>query len=335
MFLERLELYVSAGLPLDRALMVSGQASGGRQKACIENVRKHVEAGGLLWKGLSDSIRIGRTTAGLIEHGESSGQLVKAFKISRSLLDKEDQLRSKCVSAMAYPAVIGAFAVILTIGLVRGVMPQIIPMLKGLHVGLPFLTRMIIFISDILSGYGLWMMAAIMIMTAVSRAAYVRFEKLQHLCQSVLLLVPLAGGLVRSYSLAVFLRSCGSLIESGSPIKEAYASSAGSLPLRPLRKDLEAGIERIGMGMPLSRIMTGRHIPKYVSPLLAAGEASGTLGLSAGRAAEILDRDIEDSLKRLTALIEPIMMIGIGVVVGAIALSIMMPIYEISKILQR
>ena len=147
--------------------------------------------------------------------------------------------------------------------------------------------------------------------------------------------LPIAGKIISSYALVVFMRSCGSLIEGGIPAAQAYEDTARTIPFLPFRLLFQKHAPHIRTGIPLSRAFIGNaKIPRFISPLLGAGELSGKLGESLIRAAAILDRDIEHALKHMTALIEPVMMAGMGCVVGAIALSIMMPIYDISRVLQ-
>ena len=124
-------------------------------------------------------------------------------------------------------------------------------------------------------------------------------------------------------------------MSSGASITDSYNRVSSRVFLVPLRTYLMERSSGISHGISLASVFsTINHIPAYVCPLVSAGEASGTLGSSLLRAADIIDRDIENSLKRLTSLIEPIMMVGIGGVVGAIALSIMMPIYDVTRVLQ-
>lgn len=147
--------------------------------------------------------------------------------------------------------------------------------------------------------------------------------------------MPIVGRLARYYSLALTVRSLGSLVESGAALGESYVRVAETMPLLPLRSAFKKKSADISRGVPLGTVLSGmKRMPSYIAPLVSAGEASGTLGISLVRAADILDRDIEHALKRLTALVEPVMMAGMGCAVGAIALSIMMPIYDVSKALQ-
>ena len=335
LFLERLELYVSAGLTINRALGISTEGIPARQKMAIQHSLGIVESGGLLSKALTESIGLPKTIAGLIEHGESSGELVKALGVAKSLMEREDELLKKCTSAMAYPVIIGVFASLLTIGLVRGVMPQIIPMLMSLHVQLPLITRVVIFVSESFLSYGLCAAVATAIVVAALMLLYKKSKGFRSAVHLVILRMPLVGRLVYTYFLAVFLRSCGALLESGLSIARAYSNTVRTISFWPLRDKLESKAASVSRGVPIGTIFAQARMPSYIAPLINAGEISGALGASMVRAAAILDREIEHSLKRLTSLIEPVMMAGMGLVVGSIALSIMMPIYDISRVLQQ
>jgi type II secretory pathway component PulF len=337
MFFERLELYVSAGLSLDTALRIMTKGNNDQyQLSPYERIRLDINKGYSLYKSVSTHIRISKTTEGLIEHGESSGQLQKSFVTARHLLEREDELKKTCLSALAYPVIIGLFAVLLTIGLVRGVMPQIIPMLKGLRVELPLLTRIVIYISDHLVSSGSYILVGIILAAVLHIFLFRKYTGYKKSIQSILLRLPFVGTLLYAYSLSLFLQSCGSLVESGISVATAYANTTKAITLIPLAKFLEGFVPDINRGVQLGTILENKskRIPGYVSSLLIAGEASGSLGTSLLRAAQIIDRDIGHSLKRLTSLIEPVMMAGIGCIVGGIALSILMPIYDISKVLQ-
>jgi type II secretory pathway component PulF len=125
------------------------------------------------------------------------------------------------------------------------------------------------------------------------------------------------------------------LIESGLSSLVAYKRTVGVIVILPLRIQFQDEIPNLNRGLSFGQIFTDKKLPSHIAPLLLAGEASGNLGNSLIRCAHILDHDIDHILKRLTALIEPILMAGMGCVVGAIALSIMLPIYDISRVLQK
>ena len=332
--LENLEMYVSSGLPVGQALMIAGDRSPPRQKESLDRARLAVESGQTLSAALARETGMSLTIAGLISCGESSGNLAETLKLSHALMEREEELLKKCLSAMTYPAVIGLATLALTIGLVRGVMPQIIPLLNSLHADLPLLTRIVMSISQIFTAYGLQIAIGSIIGCAITVSAYRKIEILRHLAHRLIVHVPFVGKLIERYSLALFLRALGSLIESGATADAAYEKAVSSVSLYPLWRALVNKIGAIEQGGPMSAIF-GKATPSYVASLVAAGEASGRLGLALSRASELVDRELDHALKRLTSLIEPMMMLGMGGLVGSIALSIMMPIYDISKTLQK
>lgn len=334
--MERLELYVSSGLPLDHSLRVSGEGVTKKQTEAIEKVRKSVEAGGTLSQALVTHLKISKTIAALIGNGEESGELAKALGRAKDLLEREEELTKKCVSAMIYPVVIGLFAGVLTIGLVRGVMPQIVPMLKGLNVQLPLITRVVMAISDGMVKYGFVILVSIIVIASGFPIVYWKSRLVRGAFQSLLARVPMVGRLFRLYHLSLFVRSLGLLAESGAPAASAYPATVSTLSFAPVRDQLEKERVNIKNGHALGLIMARmKGMPPYLAPLVSAGEASGTLGASLICVARIMDRDIEHALKRVTSLLEPVMMAAMGCAVGAIALSIVMPIYDISKVLQQ
>ncbi len=334
--LERLELYMSAGMPLDRAMVLIGEGGTRKHRAIIKSIVDDVISGRLLSSSLEKHLRISPTLAGLIQHGESSGELIRSLCISRTMIEKQQDMLKKCTSALVYPVVIGIFALLLTVGLVRGVLPQITPMLRGLHVNLPLLTRVVISTSEHLVSYGLYMLGGAVTGLFVFIVLYSRVRRYKYLCQYLLIHIPIVGHALFSYSLSLFLQSFGSLVESGLPVSPSYTKTVRTVSLLPLQDMLHGKALDIEKGISCGTVLANisAKIPHHVPALLSAGEASGTLGSSLTRAASILDRDIDHALKRITSLIEPVMMVGMGCSVGSIALSIMMPIYDISKALQ-
>jgi|GEM_PF-498136 len=338
--LEQLEMFVSAGLTVGQGLEIikgaRGKAQGATKAkgASLEDVQKEVESGGLLSRALFVHVGLSKSLTSIIEHGERVGGLAAALASARDLLVKEDELVKKCLSAMTYPVIIGVLAVVLTVGLMRGVVPQIVPMLTGMHVELPLLTKVTIWMSGAIMSFGLYVLATLFVSAVAAIFAYRKYPLIRRFSHYAIFHVSLVGGIIYSYSLSIFLRSLGTLVKSGIQIVEAYSEVVEAASFEPFKADVDHGVEHIRNGFLLKDIFTHKNIPAYVSSLVSAGESSGSLGESLIRAASIIENDLENTLKRLTSLIEPLMMIGVGGVVGAIALSIMMPIYGMSQALQ-
>jgi len=271
----------------------------------------------------------------MIEYGELSGKLNRSINLSIKLLTKEDELFKKCLNALLYPVFIGSFSLILTLVLVQKVLSQIIPLINSLNVDLPVITRIVIAFSSVIKNYGLYIIIATIVLFTVARYAYGRSSLVKKIYQNSLIRIPILGTIIYNYHLSLFFQSCGSLIESGLTIFEAYSKSQNAVTFAPIKSLLAKYIQRIGEGMPLSRVFADRNNSSFLQSIISAGENSGSLGTSIIRAHEILDRDLDQFLKKFTVLIEPIMMIVMGLFVGTIAVSIMIPIYSISNTLQK
>jgi type II secretory pathway component PulF len=154
LLLENIEMYVSAGLSLPSALTAIIPAFPVRQHSSLEALRTGIEQGHLLSRGFAEHIQLSPSLIGLIEQGEYTGGLPRSLHLCRTIIEREDALIKTCTSAMAYPVVIALFSIVLTIGLMQGVMPQIIPLLKSLHVALPLVTRVVLYVSEHFIRYG-------------------------------------------------------------------------------------------------------------------------------------------------------------------------------------
>jgi len=333
MLLEQLEMYVSAGLSLGQTLRIIANRTSKKQAISLDKIAILIDGGQKLSTALASEIKFSMAVSGLISCGESSGSLSQAIKASHLLLEGEDELIKKIMSAMTYPIVIGLATIGLTVGLIQGVMPQIMPLLSGLRVELPLLTRVVMFVSGLLINYGLICLIAGFILVFVYIYCYRKFSRIKFYSHNILVHLPIVGRLAKNYHLALFFQSFGTMVESGIQADQAYEKTARSVNLLPLHFELEKKITTLRNGEKYHVI--AESMPIYVGSLISAGEASGSLGHSLMRVSEILNKEISHMLKKLTALIEPCMMIGMGGIVGSIALSIMMPIYDISKTLQR
>jgi type IV pilus assembly protein PilC len=336
-FLEQLGLYISAGLALDRTLQLLEEFAHANRKSSIATLLKDIQKGVAFSKTFSDHISSQGILVGIIRQGERSGELGKAFVSAHALLEKRDELSKKCISALAYPCVIGVFALVLTIGLVKGIMPQIIPLLLSLHVQLPLLTRIVIHVSQGFITYGVYVGVVLLGLVYTFRFIFGKYLVFRRSVHFVMLGLPLFGSILRTYSQALFLRACGSLIESGVSASQAYENASKGVSLIPFRLSLESLHPALEQGIQMASVFRNKelHMDPFVPALISAGEASATLGAACIRAADILDKSLDHSLKRVTSMIEPLMMIVMGCAIGAIALSIMLPIYDISKVLQR
>ncbi|MDE2037882.1 MAG: type II secretion system F family protein [Patescibacteria group bacterium] len=332
MLIERLGMYIGAGLPVDRALLAAADGAPARQEDSLKRAAAAAGSGQPFWKAIDREARLPASVRGIVSCGEASGGLASALASAASVMERSADMKSKCLSAMAYPAVIACATVAISIGLMRGVMPQIEPLLKGIGSGLPPLTVAVMAASDLLASYWGYGLSATAALAAVLWYGH-RFTPVRAAIQRALALVPLVGPAAHAYSASAMARSLGALMASGMPVDAAYGEAIGAVPLLKLRRSLEAKKEGVSRGEPLNAALKPA-LPAYASSIVAAGEMSGDVAAALVRAADIMDKELDRSLKRAASLIEPLMMMAMGTAVGTVALSIMMPIYDMSKALQ-
>jgi type II secretory pathway component PulF len=336
LILDQLSVYVSSGLTLDMALEILVKEYAEPLKKSLSSIQKQVRTG-LMFSACLSGIVQDPSIIGIIKQGEASGRLAESLQSAHIILEKREELKKKCISALMYPSLIGLFALVLTVGLMRGVMPQIIPLLKSLHVKLPIITRIVIHLSDGLITYGVYVCISLAVGATLYVFLYSRYGSVRNKVHWCLLNTPIVKSFILSYWHSLFLRSCGLLIESGQSVHIAYGRAASAIGCIPLRTRFEEDNNILLLGLTLSDVFRQRkhNMKSFVPALVFSGEMTGTLGKSCIKASEVLDRALDQSLKRLTSLIEPLLMIFLGATIGTVALSIMMPIYDISKVLQR
>lgn len=330
---ESLGMYVGVGLSLDACFGILATGLPKRYRGVCLSMSQEILTGRSLSSILADYVRLPTSVISLIACGESTGSLAKTFEITHTLLDKQGELIKKCVSALVYPLVIGTVALGIMIGLVSGVMPQITPLLISLHTKLPLLTVWMIWISHTIVTYGLYYIVGIIGFIIVMSLAWRKLSWFRYGIEVIILKIPLIGSLSRLYSFSVFFVAYGSLCATGMQTDDAYSKAITSIPFTHLRKIFERRAVVLTHGGKINSICD-ESMPSYVQAILSAGEASGHLADSFLRVSRLIERDIDHKIKYLTSLIEPVMMVGMGAMVGSIALSIMLPIYGISKTLQ-
>jgi type IV pilus assembly protein PilC len=332
LFFEQLQLYIDAGFNVFEALNIVRLNYSHNKQATINTLVNKIKSGVSLPLCLKDFINDSSVIA-IVEQGYITGSLSDSFKNICKLLSKRQSIKTKLLSSLIYPAIIGLASLLMIFGLVNGVIPQISPILKGLNIKLPLATQMVVFISDYFVKYWLFTSISTFIFLCLSILIYKKNYRFRFGIQQILLKVPIIGQILVSYSLSVFLYSFGSMVDSGLFIQRSYQQSLASLNVLPIKREFEFSKDVLNSGVSISDIFKtlSYKIPKHIAPMLIAGEMTGTLGSSCIKCAEIIDYKVDILVKRLTTMIEPVMMLGMGATVGFIAVSIVMPIYSISS----
>jgi type II secretory pathway component PulF len=322
---------LGAGLPLARALMAAASANENSVSDRLRLVRDRVSRGERLATALAAHPEVFPPLyVGVVRAGERGGDLPGTFTRLAAQLEREDELRSKLLSAAIYPmllAVVGVAAVFL---LLLFVLPRFAGILQGAGAHLPNSTRLLLSASQTARHY--WPTFLIPPAAAVVGAFWVKTsEQGAHAWASVLMAIPGIGTLRRDILAARFARMASVLLGGGAPVLSALDDTAASLWDSLAHAEVSRVRARIREGATMHRALEDSELfPPLLAQLVALGEETGRLEEFLRKAAELFEQRTERATSRLVALAEPVMIIVLGVVVGSVALSILQAIYGVN-----
>jgi type IV pilus assembly protein PilC len=249
-----------------------------------------------------------------------------------SLLRRKQQLTGKVRSALLYPFLVALLTLGLTVFLVCFAFPKIVPLFRGLRTPLPLSTRILIGIEDLLTHHT-YMLLTVSLATIVGLTALICLSRLRPYREYLLLRTPLIGPLMRAYYLAVLSRILASLLQSGIPLYTSLTLARAGVQNGEFTEAVTAAEEGVYRGARLSEQLRERDglFPPSLVGLIVAGEATGSLAASLSTVAELCETELDERTRTLTTLIEPALMILMGVLVGSVALAIVSPIYGITQ----
>lgn len=334
-FAKRLSFLVKAGVPILESLQVLREQTKSRSLSrIIEKVIHDVSNGQYLSKSLGKFPGIfGEFAINLIQVGESSGILSQNLNYLADELKKRHALKRKVVGALVYPIFITFATLGLTIMLTVFVFPKIMPIFTSLNVKLPLSTRIVIFVSEFLRDYGLYCFFGLVLGVIGLSVVHRKSDAFRYQVDRLILNLPLFGSMIRYYNLANMCRTMGLMLKSGIRLSEAIPITAETTGNRVFKRELERLAEAALRGGDLSVYLKKRKdiFPEMLAQLVSVGERTGSLSDTFMYLAELYESEVEDLTKNLSSLIEPVLMIVMGLLVGIIAISIITPIYEITQ----
>jgi type II secretory pathway component PulF len=334
-FAKRLAMVLRSGMPIMEGLHMLGSETRTRSSTFIfQSLIFDVSNGHKLSSGLGKFQSIfGEFCVNVVRVGETSGTLHENLNYLADELKKKQALRRKVIGALIYPAVIVIATLGITVMLTVYIFPKIIPIFQSVKATLPLSTRMLMALSSFLSQWGLWLLLGI-VMACVGFFFLMRLVPRFHLFMDLVLLrIPLLGKLSQYYNLANSARTLSLLLKSNVGVAYAMDLVAASTRNHAYRNAFYEAGERILKGQKISLSMQ-RHprlFPPLMRQMITAGESTGNLSSSLMFLSDMYEEEISDLTKNLTTLLEPILMIVMGVIVGFIAISIITPIYSITQ----
>jgi len=324
---------VSSGLPLERALTaLTDETEDEKQRNVVAALRAEVNGGASFARALSH--HPGEFSAiyiAVIGAGEQTGHLGLVLERLADDLEERQTLKSKLIGAALYPAIVTLVAIVIVMFLVGYVVPQVASVFAGTKRALPFLTVAMLALSDFVRSYG-WALLGALVLFVTSLRLALRNEGFREKFDARTLTLPLVGRLSRDYNAARFASTLAMLAGAGVPILKALQAAAETLSNRAMRADALDALLLVREGAPLaSALAQKKRFPGLVSMFARLGEQTGQLPVMLQRAALQLSNEVQRRAMALATILEPLLIVAMGLVVMLIVLAVLLPIIQLNQ----
>ena len=325
---RQLSTLLSAGVPLIDTLRSLSEENKGFWKGLLVSVRDRVTSGSNLSRALEAHPKVFPDFyINMVAAGEQSGRLDKVLTRIADYLEKQASIKSKIQAAMVYPIFMTLVGFVVMSFLFTFVVPKIVRIFQNTKSALPFITVVLIFISNIFVNY--WWVLIILAAALVFGIRRLR-EKHRPLLDGLKLKMP--GGIMQNLYFGRFSRTLGFLLEGGLPMIKAMELSAKSVGNTVLKDKILVAAKKVVEGTRLSSSLEG--FPSVLLQLIATGEKSGTLGDMLSRAADSYEEEFERKVQKSLALLEPVMILLMGLVVGFIVFAVLLPMFQLNQMVK-
>ena len=320
--------------PLEEALRTIGRQSElGHVQAIVGKVHSGVMEGRRLADALgAEPKSFPPLYRAMISAGESSGSLPTIMERLSDLMERQAVIRSKVLTAIAYPSVLAVFAVAVVAALMIFVVPKVVEQFDTVGQDLPLLTRMVMGLSAFLANYW-WLLGILIGLSAIGFWRALKVEGFRYRFDGMMLRLPLLGRLIRDLHAARMARTLSTMVASRLPLMEGLVLTTQTVHNRVLRQASEEIVEAIRGGGSLSAALRRAGVfPPLLVYLAASGESAGRLDMMLERAADYLEREFDSFTSAALAMLEPVIIILMGGIVAVIILSILLPILQLQSL---
>ena len=332
-FVKTLSLLIKSGTPINEAFRVlSERTRAPLLKSVLEKAKERTEKGTPIYEVFEDNPHFERVFSSFIRAGEESGTLQTTLKNLAQWLERKQMVETEISSATLYPKIILAFAILIGVGLVYFVLPRLVPIFVALNVELPLPSRILLTVANFIQNYGLYILLGIV---GVGVLIYFikKLEMVAEKLDDLILKVPLLGNFIRDYQLTIISQLFFTLLQSGLMITKIVDIVADSTTNRRYKKSLQYIKSSVIRGDPLSLAISkfpDLYPDIYVS-MITTGEETGAFIESFGYLSDFFSSSITEKTKKLPIVLEPMILIFIGLIVAFVASATILPMYEVTK----
>jgi type IV pilus assembly protein PilC len=332
-FTRQLATMIDAGLPLVQSLeILAKQEASEIFQEIIRTIKNEVESGATLAAALQKHPRVfDNMYVNLVVAAEEAGTLDVILGRLATHIEKMEALKKKIKSAMVYPTMIVTVAIGVTIVLMVFVVPVFEKLFAGMGSSLPLPTQIVVSISRIFKSY-LPIVIVLVIVAVIALNRYYKTEQGRRKVDDLLLKTPIFGELIRKVAVSRFARTLATLVTSGVPILEALNIVAGAAGNKIVEEAILKGRTSISQGQTISEPLTESGVfPMMVTQMIAVGETTGSLELMLTKVADFYDDEVDVAVATLSSMLEPVLMIFLGVIVGGLVIAMYLPIFKMAS----
>ena len=334
-FTRQLATMIDAGLPIMQALdLLARQTENKTFSGVIAKVKHEVESGSALAESLTKHPKVfDELYINMVSAGEVGGMLDTILTRLAAYMEKAVKLKSKVKSALIYPISIISVAVLVTALLLIYVIPVFGDMFASLGEELPLPTQIAINLSDIAIAY-FWYMVAGSVGAVFGIRTYHKTERGRRVIDGILLKLPIFGDIFRKAAVARFTRTLSTLVSSGVPILDSLAITGKTAGNKVIENAVFAARQSISEGRTLTDpLIESQVFPPMVCQMINVGETTGALDTMLSKIADFYDDEVDTAVSNLTTLMEPMVILFLGVIIGGIVVSMYMPIFQLGTVL--
>lgn len=326
---------LSAGFPLVKAVgTVTGQVRSQALKKVLSRVKDAVQEG----SSFADALKLypnvfSPVYVNMVAAGESSGTLEVVMERLAEFAERREQTRKKIQAALAYPLIMSVVAVLVLVILLTYVVPGIIQIFTDMNQTLPLPTRILVQVSEFITGFW-WMLLLLPVLAGAGLVAARKNSRGLWYTDLAVIRFPVAGPLIKKMIAARFAGTLGALLENGVPLLTALTIARRIAGNRVMSDLIKTAADRVEQGGELGTALAAeRDFPELASRMIQVGERSGELEKMLSRTADFYEREVQSAAAAATALVEPVIILVMGVVVGLIILAICLPIVEMNQLI--
>src|SRR3989344_3806333 len=333
-FVQQIGIMVQTGISLSVALKtLSEQTTNKKFKEILADLQITVERGNLLSLGLERHKKVfGELFVNMVKAGESSGKLEEVLKQLFTQMKKDNEIVSKVKSAMIYPCIVliamGGVAIMVMVY----VIPKLTSIFTEMNAKLPLATTILIALSNFTVKYGILLLILLVILVILFKKI-ISTQKGRFVYHAILLKTPIMGGILQEINLARFCRTLSSLLKTDIAIIKSFEITANVLGNELYKQALLDGKELIKKGKNVHDSLEAyTHLfPPVVMQMVSVGEETGSLDTILEQSASFYEDEVDQTMKNLTSIIEPVLILFLGVGVAAMAIAIIMPMYNLGQ----